>query len=94
MPELPVRVDLTDSIARITFNRPNACSALGPDMITVLAGLLEECRSGNPALLILTGTGRFFCRGVDFRGVKPDPVLEKEHLEQENGRGRRSSPAG
>lgn len=74
MSEPFVMVNQIDSTARITLNRPNAFNALGPDMITALAESLEKCRLGNPTLLIMTGTGRFFCYGVDFRGVEEGRV--------------------
>ena len=68
----PVLLDLTDGVATITLNRPEAMNSL--DVATKEA-LLETVRAvaDDPAArcVVLTGTGRAFCVGQDL----------KEHIE-------------
>jgi 2-(1,2-epoxy-1,2-dihydrophenyl)acetyl-CoA isomerase len=68
----PVLLDLTEGVATITLNRPDAMNSL--DVATKQA-LLETVRTvaEDPAArcVVLTGTGRAFCVGQDL----------KEHIE-------------
>ncbi len=73
MTELPahapaVHLDLTDGVATITLNRPDAMNSL--DVATKLL-LLETVRqvADDPAArcVVLTGTGRAFCTGQDLK---------------------------
>jgi 2-(1,2-epoxy-1,2-dihydrophenyl)acetyl-CoA isomerase len=64
----PVRLDLTDGVATITLDRPDAMNSL--DVATKVL-LLETVRSvaDDPAArcVVLTGTGRAFCTGQDLK---------------------------
>jgi 2-(1,2-epoxy-1,2-dihydrophenyl)acetyl-CoA isomerase len=68
----PVLLDLTDGVATITLNRPDAMNSL--DVATKVA-LLKTVQTvaEDPAArcVVLTGTGRAFCVGQDL----------KEHIE-------------
>jgi 2-(1,2-epoxy-1,2-dihydrophenyl)acetyl-CoA isomerase len=68
MAHAPVLLDLTDGVATITLNRPDAMNSL--DVATKVA-LLEIVRSvaEDPAArcVVLTGTGRAFCTGQDLK---------------------------
>ena len=68
----PVQLDLTEGVATITLDRPEAMNSL--DVATKVA-LLETVRAvaDDPAAraVVLTGTGRAFCVGQDL----------KEHIE-------------
>ncbi len=72
----PVLLDLTEGVATITLNRPEAMNSL--DVATKQA-LLETVRAvaEDPAArcVVLTGTGRAFCVGQDL----------KEHIELLHG---------
>ena len=64
----PVLLDLTDGVATITLNRPDAMNSL--DVATKVL-LLETIRrvAEDPAArcVVLTGTGRAFCTGQDLK---------------------------
>jgi enoyl-CoA hydratase/carnithine racemase len=68
MSDAPVLLDLTDGVATITLNRPDAMNSL--DVATKVS-LLEAVRSvaENPAArcVVLTGSGRAFCTGQDLK---------------------------
>lgn len=64
----PVQLDLTDGVATITLNRPDAMNSL--DVATKVL-LLEIVRTvaDDPEVrcVVLTGTGRAFCTGQDLK---------------------------
>jgi 2-(1,2-epoxy-1,2-dihydrophenyl)acetyl-CoA isomerase len=68
MSDAPVLLDLTDGVATITLNRPDAMNSL--DVATKVL-LLEIVRAvaDDPAArcVVLTGTGRAFCTGQDLK---------------------------
>lgn len=64
--------DVSDDIATLTFNRPDALNALSPDMTRELDAALGEvkARAGRDVkALILTGAGRAFCAGGDVKAM-------------------------
>ncbi|WP_139984271.1 enoyl-CoA hydratase/isomerase family protein [Nocardioides litoris] len=68
MTDAPVLLDLTDGVATITFNRPDAMNSLD---VATKELLLETVRAvaDDPAArcVVLTGTGRAFCTGQDLK---------------------------
>ena len=64
----PVLLDVSDGVATITFNRPDAMNSL--DVATKQA-LLDAVRSvaddAGVRCVVLTGTGRAFCVGQDLK---------------------------
>ncbi|WP_193608901.1 enoyl-CoA hydratase/isomerase family protein [Nocardioides lijunqiniae] len=67
-PDSAVRLELSDGVATITINRPDAMNSL--DVATKVL-LLETVRTvaDDPAArcVVLTGTGRAFCTGQDLK---------------------------
>lgn len=63
-----VLYDLTDGVATITLNRPDAMNSLTAAMKVALREAVERA-AGDPAVraVILTGAGRAFCAGQDLR---------------------------
>lgn len=63
-----VLLDLTDGVATVTLNRPEAMNALDIATKELLLATLERVAK-NPAVrcVVLTGTGRAFCVGQDLR---------------------------
>jgi 2-(1,2-epoxy-1,2-dihydrophenyl)acetyl-CoA isomerase len=57
--------DLTDQIATITLNRPDAANALDLKMSQDLLAVASRCDSADVRAVILTGTGKMFCAGGD-----------------------------
>ncbi|HEU4811521.1 MAG TPA: enoyl-CoA hydratase-related protein [Nocardioides sp.] len=76
----PVLLDVTDGVATITINRPDAMNSL--DVATKEA-LLDAVRkvADDPAArcVVLTGTGRAFCTGQDLK--EHIRILESESSE-------------
>ena len=66
MAESLIQFEEFDKYALITFNRPEKLNALSSPMVAELQQRLEEC-SGVHSVIVITGTGRAFCGGVDLR---------------------------
>ncbi|NHN55061.1 enoyl-CoA hydratase [Calidifontibacter sp. DB0510] len=89
MPNPPVAFDVTDGVATVRIDRPDAMCAL--DLATK-EGLLAALRSAaqDPAarVVVLTGTGRAFCVGQDLKehveGLKSGQVLSDTVVEHYN----------
>ncbi len=54
-----------DGVARITLNRPEKLNSFTSTMHAELADALDRVESGDPRVLVLTGSGRGFCAGQD-----------------------------
>ncbi|WP_346178810.1 enoyl-CoA hydratase-related protein [Streptomyces cuspidosporus] len=63
-----VLYELTDGLATITLNRPDAMNALNIDAKVALRDTLRQA-AGDPAVraVLLTGSGRAFCVGQDLK---------------------------
>ncbi|MBL7502789.1 enoyl-CoA hydratase/isomerase family protein [Frankia sp. CNm7] len=83
VPPREITLDITDGIATITLNRPDAGNALTGDQRESIISWLDQFNE-DPTIrcVVLTATGRFFCTGADLRNqaagpVRPDDVPEK-----------------
>jgi len=58
--------DVTDHVATITFNRPDERNTIsGPMLEELCEKLLQAEEDGEVRAIVITGTGRFFCAGLD-----------------------------
>jgi len=68
-----VTVDLSDSIATITLNRPESRNAINPQMRRRLWEVLAEAEDdASVAVMILTGADPAFCAGLDLKQMGTD----------------------
>jgi 2-(1,2-epoxy-1,2-dihydrophenyl)acetyl-CoA isomerase len=70
-----LRVDQTESVVRITLDRPDALNALSGALMAELLHVLDAVASRAAVrCVVLTGAGRAFCVGQDLRdpAVAPD----------------------
>lgn len=65
-PASAVLLELHDSVATVTLNRPDRRNAVSWQLLVELIGALEQARD-DPAVrvVVLTGAGRDFCVGAD-----------------------------
>lgn len=64
-------VSIENSIALLTFNRPDVLNALSTEVITEGLDAVEEIRrSPDVRVLVLTGTGRAFIAGADIAEMR------------------------
>ncbi len=60
-------LDITDSIAVITLNRPDRMNAWNDQMAIDLSNALAACdKNDDVRAVVITGAGRAFCAGSDF----------------------------
>ncbi len=69
MSDAAVLYDVTDQVATITFNRPEQQNTISREMLDSLTQMLVDA-DADPEVraIIITGTGKFFCAGLDLRG--------------------------
>ena len=78
--------DVTDGIATLTLNRPEAKNALSNEMRVELDAAMAECtaRAGDDIkALIITGAGGAFCAGGDVKGMgerSKDPIANRTRM--------------
>jgi enoyl-CoA hydratase len=88
-----VLVDVTDSVALITLNRPEARNALNRSVRQALPAAIERCDTDPDVdVMILTGTDPAFCAGVDLKEfgsgqVRPGEGFAEVGEPRDNGRG-------
>lgn len=67
-----------ESVAIITFNRPNQLNAINRQILQELSELLDRYESdGNISALVLTGNGKAFSAGAD---VKSNTATGEDHM--------------
>jgi 2-(1,2-epoxy-1,2-dihydrophenyl)acetyl-CoA isomerase len=54
-------------IARITLNRPDAANGMNDTMTRELADAAKRCDTPSTKVVVITGSGRFFCAGGDLK---------------------------
>jgi len=65
-----VLVARSGRVATITLHRPDALNALTPTMLSALGDELEQLSSDESiTVVVLTGSGRAFCAGVDLKAL-------------------------
>jgi 2-(1,2-epoxy-1,2-dihydrophenyl)acetyl-CoA isomerase len=72
MPYETITLRVADGIATIALNRPDALNALTLEALLELKSALKQVvASQETRCLVLTGTGRGFCTGVDLTAPRP-----------------------
>ena len=68
-----------DHVATITFNRPDQQNTISGSMLKRFSELLLEADSDTDVrAIIITGSGKFFCAGLDLRGSDITDNLSSE----------------
>ena len=80
---------VTEHVATITLNRPDRMNTISRGMLDQLTrALLTADADPDVRVVILTGTGRAFCAGLDLTEADASRGLERHH----DGRRRRHRP--
>jgi methylglutaconyl-CoA hydratase len=65
-----LQLALEDGIATLTLNRPDKRNAISYELIEDLIRALEEVKNSSAGVLIVTGSGKAFCSGMDLDNLK------------------------
>ena len=65
MPYATLKLEMEGELATITLNRPEKRNAITAQMIEELLAALDEAEASPARAVILTGTGKAFCSGMD-----------------------------
>lgn len=75
-----IMLDMSESVATLTFNRPEVLNALNPEMINEFRNALGDVRqTPEVKVLVLTGAGKAFVAGADIGILRNlDPLGAKQ----------------
>jgi methylglutaconyl-CoA hydratase len=74
MPDL-VTLSLAGRTATLALNRPEARNSLSPELLASVHRRLDELEAlAGVTVLVLTGSGKAFCAGMDLKLVLSDPI--------------------
>ncbi len=62
-----IKFEQSGPIARITLNRPDAANGMNDTMTRELADAAKQCDEPATKVVVITGSGRFFCAGGDLK---------------------------
>lgn len=75
-----IQLEVSDTIATLTFNRPDVLNAINPEMIHEFHQALGDVQKMSEVkVLVLTGAGKAFVAGADIRVLQSlDPLGAKQ----------------
>ena len=89
MSDTPVLMEVTDRIATITLNRPEARNALSGEVLRLLPEvMLQADADADVAVIILTGADPAFCAGLDLKELGTSGALLGNDTGASGGRNR------
>lgn len=68
-----IAFERTGAITRITLDRPDAANGMNDTMTRELADAARRCDTEATKVVLLTGSGRFFCAGGDLKSFASAP---------------------
>ena len=68
-----IKFEPSGAITRITLNRPDGANGMNDTMTRELADAAKRCDTVGTKVVVLTGSGRFFCAGGDLKSFAPAP---------------------
>src|SRR5262245_49069760 len=68
-----VLIEVSDGVAVVTMNRPDARNALNPALTAALPEAIAKCDDRDDvSAIVLTGADPAFCAGVDLKSLSSD----------------------
>ncbi len=68
-----IKFERSGAIAQITLNRPDAANGMNATMTRELADAAKRCDTDATKVVVITGSGRFFCAGGDLKDFATAP---------------------
>ena len=82
-----IKVELSDDVATITFNRPEKKNCMSPQLHKEMFDAMPKIRDKKVKALVLTGAGESFCAGMDLEQCFLEPFDKPELMEEINRHG-------
>ena len=80
----PVLTEIRDGIAEVTLNRPDNRNSMNKEMMNAFQEAIQKLKALHDLrCLIVTGSGKSFCAGADF---KSETVSKHDRLPHEAGK--------
>ena len=77
--------EVSDGLATLTLNRPDALNSLNMDLKVALASWLHDFRYDDSVRAVLiTGAGRAFCAGGDLSEMDPNRTPQQARMRQDH----------
>jgi 2-(1,2-epoxy-1,2-dihydrophenyl)acetyl-CoA isomerase len=70
-----IKLDVADTVATITLNRPDRLNSMPPAMADDIRGALDHLPGLGARALLITGEGRGFCSGADLGGDRTESAV-------------------
>ena len=68
-----IKFEQSGAVTQITLNRPDAANGMNATMTRELADAAKRCDTDATKVVVLTGSGRFFCAGGDLKDFASAP---------------------
>ena len=68
-----IKFEQSGPITRIMLNRPDAANGMNDTMTREFADAATRCDTAGTKVVVLTGSGRFFCAGGDLKSFATAP---------------------
>jgi len=77
VPDPVLLIDVSDRVALVTLNRPDARNALSRELLAALAEGIATCDADDDVdVIILTGADPAFCAGIDLKSLASGRVAD------------------
>jgi len=77
MEDAPVLVEKTGQITQITLNRPDNRNSMNAEMMAAFIDAVEQVKADQDIrCLIITGSGKTFCAGADFKAEEKNELFQ------------------
>ncbi len=85
MDDKPLLIEIADGVATLRLNRPEALNSLNRALRTMLVEALAEMDARKDiSAIILTGTGRAFCAGLDVKELDASGSTVAENVDKDD----------
>ncbi len=72
-----IKIEISDAIATLTFNRPDVLNSINSEMLEEIRSAVRELRINDEVkVLVLTGAGKAFVAGADIKTLQTFNPLE------------------
>lgn len=79
-----IELKISKKMATLTLNRPEIHNAFNAELITDLTKTLEELKTQDVRVLVLTGAGKSFCAGADLNWMSSMKTWSEEENFQDS----------